>query len=95
MARRLLSDAEIEEALARLPGWRREGNAITKQYQFRDFRAAMWFMNAAAAAADQMDHHPEWCNVYNRVTVTQRTHDAGGVTERDVRLAEAMERVAR
>jgi 4a-hydroxytetrahydrobiopterin dehydratase len=95
MARRLLSDAEIEEALARLPGWRRDGSAITKQYQFRDFRAAMWFMNAAAAAADAMDHHPEWCNVYNRVTVTLRTHDAGGVTEWDVRLAEAMERAAR
>ena len=92
--RELLSDAELTQALARLPGWTRAGNAITRQYQFSDFRAAMWFLNAAAAVADQMDHHPEWTNVYNRVTVNLSTHDAGGVTEKDLRLAEAMDRAA-
>lgn len=91
----LLSDAEVNEALGRLSGWTREGNAITKQYHFRDFRAAIWFLNAAAAAADAMDHHPEWCNVYNRVTVKLWSHDAGGITARDIRLAEAMDRAAR
>ena len=90
----LLSEAELEGGLGRLPGWTREGNAIRRQYQFRDFRAAMWFLNAAAAVADAMDHHPEWCNVYNRVTVTLSTHDAGGVTEKDIALAEAMDRAA-
>jgi 4a-hydroxytetrahydrobiopterin dehydratase len=90
----LLSDAELAEALRRLSGWTREGNAITKRYQFPDFRAAMWFMNAVAAVADAMDHHPDWCNVYNRVTVTLSTHDAGGVTEKDIALAEAMDRAA-
>ncbi len=92
--RELLSDAELEQALGRLSGWARAGNAITRQYQFKDFRAAMWFLNAAAAVADQMDHHPEWTNVYNRVTVNLSTHDAGGVTERDITLAEAMDRAA-
>ena len=90
----LLSDDELAGALGRLSGWTRAGNAITKQYQFRDFRAAMWFLNAGAAAADAMDHHPEWCNVYNRVTVTLSTHDAGGVTEKDIALAEALDRAA-
>lgn len=90
----LLSDAELTAALGRLVGWTRNENAITKQYQFADFRAAMWFLNAAAAAADAMDHHPEWSNVYNRVTVSLSTHDAGGVTAKDIALAEAMERAA-
>jgi len=89
-----LSDPEIETALAGLPGWSRADSAIQKQYQFADFRAAMWFLNAAAAQADAMDHHPEWSNVYNRVTVTLSTHDAGGVTDKDIALAKAMEQVA-
>ena len=93
-SRDLLSDAELDEALTKLSGWSRAGDAITKQYQFADFRAAIWFINAAAAAADQMDHHPEWSNVYNRVTVTLSTHDRGGVTGWDVALAEAFERAA-
>jgi 4a-hydroxytetrahydrobiopterin dehydratase len=90
----LLSDSELESALTRLNGWTRQGNAITRQYQFADFRAAMWFLNAAAATADAMDHHPEWSNVYNRVTVNLSTHDAGGVTAKDIALAEAMDRAA-
>jgi 4a-hydroxytetrahydrobiopterin dehydratase len=91
----LLSDAEINAALGKLSGWTLTGNAITREYTFSDFRAAMWFLNAAAAVADTMDHHPEWTNVYNRVTVTLSTHDAGGVTAKDVALAEAMDRAAR
>ena len=91
----LLADADIDDALTRLPGWQRQGDALVKQFQFEHFRAAIWFMNAAAAAAEQMDHHPEWSNVYNRVMVRLTTHDSGGITHNDIRLAEAMENAAR
>src|SRR5690349_18518995 len=93
--RTLLSDAELDAALADLPGWSRAGNAITKEFRFADFRAALWFINAAAAQADAMDHHPEWSNVYSRVTVNLTTHDSGGVTRKDIDLARAMEKAAR
>lgn len=93
--RALLSDAEIDAALAELPGWSRAGDAISKEFRFGDFRAAIWFINAAAAQADVMDHHPEWSNVYNRVSVTLRTHDAGGITAKDIELARAMDMAAR
>jgi 4a-hydroxytetrahydrobiopterin dehydratase len=89
-----LSDAEVDAALARLDGWQREGDAITKEFRFQDFRAAMWFLNASAAVADLMDHHPEWSNVYNRVTVRLSTHDAGGLTDKDIGLANAMNKAA-
>lgn len=90
----MLTDSELTEGLAALDGWRREGAAIVKQFTFADFRAAMWFLNCAAAVADAMDHHPEWTNVYSRVTVRLTTHDAGGVTEKDLVLAEAMDSLA-
>ena len=90
----LLSDDELNETLGRLAGWTRAGNAITKTYQFRDFRAAMWFLNVAAGIADAMDHHAERCNVYNGVTVTLRTYDPGGVTDKDVALAAALDGAA-
>lgn len=78
---------EIEAALAGLVGWTNAGDAITKTYEFVDFGAAMDFMARAALGIDEMDHHPEWTNVYNRVDARLSSHDAGGVTERDVRLA--------
>ena len=83
-------------ALATLDGWREvEGrDAIARTFTFADFNAAFGFMTRVALFAEKQDHHPEWCNVYNRVEVTLATHDAGGVTERDVRLAEAMDRLA-
>lgn len=90
----LLKGAELEAALRRIPTWTLDGNAITKQFQFENFRAAMWFINAAAAVADLMDHHPEWSNVYNRVTVRLSTHDAGGITDKDIALAHAMDKAA-
>ena len=84
------------EAIVRLPGWRAvEGrDAITKEFRFRDFNAAFGFMSRVALYAEKHDHHPEWFNVYNRVEVTLATHDAGGVTERDVALAQAMNALA-
>jgi 4a-hydroxytetrahydrobiopterin dehydratase len=82
-----------EAALAGLPGWSAaEGrDAIVKTYRFDDFNAAFGWMTRIALAAEKLDHHPEWFNVYSRVEVLLATHDAGGVTELDVRLARLMD----
>jgi 4a-hydroxytetrahydrobiopterin dehydratase len=89
----LLSGEKRAELLAGLDGWSEmEGrNAIQKTFTFADFNAAFAFMTHAAMMAEKMDHHPEWFNVYNRVEVTLATHSAGGVTEKDIRLAGAMD----
>jgi 4a-hydroxytetrahydrobiopterin dehydratase len=83
-------------ALASLSGWAEVSgrDAISKAYKFADFNAAFGFMTRAAIKADKMDHHPEWFNVYKTVEVTLSTHDAGGVTELDVKLAQAMDKLA-
>ena len=84
-------------AVARLPGWKRvegERDAICRIYRFADFNAAFGFMTRVALMADKLDHHPEWSNVYNRVEVTLATHDAEGVTELDVKLAQFMDLAA-
>ncbi len=86
-----------EAALAQLPGWRGvEGgrDAITKSFKFRDFNQAFGFMARVALWADKADHHPEWSNVYNSVEVTLTTHDAGGVSTKDVALARFMDEIA-
>jgi 4a-hydroxytetrahydrobiopterin dehydratase len=88
------TDAQIEEALESLPGWSQEGEAIVKSYELADFRAALEFMNRAAGPIEEMDHHPEWTNVYNRVDIRLTSHDVGGVTGRDVQLAKVIDRVA-
>lgn len=92
-----LSGAERAAALATLSGWREvDGrDAITRTFRFADFNAAFGFMTRAALVAEKMDHHPEWSNVYRTVSVTLTSHDAGGVTDRDIRLAEAMDRIAK
>ena len=81
------------EALKQLPGWKPVAgrDAIQRSFTFKDFNAAFGFMTRAALKADQLDHHPEWFNVYNRVDVTLATHDADGVTELDVTLAKFMD----
>jgi len=91
-----LSPAERQAALKRLSGWKDvEGrDAIAKRFVFADFNAAFGFMAQVALVAEKMDHHPEWTNVYKTVDVTLSSHDAGGVSERDIKLAEAMERIA-
>ena len=83
-------------ALAKLPGWAEVPgrDAIAKKFVFQDFNQAFGFMARAALVAEKMDHHPEWFNVYKTVDVTLSTHDAGGVTELDVKLAGAMDRLA-
>lgn len=83
-----------KEAAESLPGWTGGDDFITKVFKFEDFAEAFGFMTRIAIIADKMDHHPEWFNVYNRVDVTLTTHDAGGVTQKDVTLAEAMEKAA-
>jgi 4a-hydroxytetrahydrobiopterin dehydratase len=95
MAQKLTSDAR-KAALAKLSGWADVPgrDAITKKFIFKDFNQAFGFMTRAALVAEKMDHHPEWFNVYKTVEVTLATHDAGGVTELDVKLAEAMDRLA-
>jgi len=95
MAQKLTEDA-LKTALAKLPGWSevKDRDAITRTFVFRDFNEAFGFMTRAALIAEKLDHHPEWFNVYKTVTVTLSTHDAGGLTERDVKLAEAMNRLA-
>ena len=92
-----LDDAARAEALAGLTGWRAltERDALARDYVFADFSAAFGFMARVALIADKMNHHPEWSNLYNRVAVVLTTHDAGGVTARDIELAREMERIAR
>src|SRR5205085_3785337 len=96
MAREKLSGEASKSALAKLSGWSEVAgrDAIAKKFVFGDFNEAFGFMTRAALVAEKMDHHPEWFNVYKTVEVTLSTHDAGGVTELDVRLAEAMEQIA-
>lgn len=91
-----LKGAEREAALKALPGWSEtQGrDAITRTYRFKDFAEAFDWMSRVAKVADEMDHHPEWFNVYSKVEVTLSTHDAGGLTERDTKLAKAMDELA-
>lgn len=92
----LLSDSELKTALGELPGWEvgSDGKAITRVFQFKTFSEAFGFMSRVALAAEKLDHHPEWVNVYNRVEVTLATHDADGVTALDVQLASFMDAAA-
>jgi 4a-hydroxytetrahydrobiopterin dehydratase len=92
-----LTGAARKANLAKLDGWTEvDGrDAISKKFMFKDFNEAFGFMARAALIAEKLDHHPEWFNVYNRVEVTLATHDAGGVTERDIKLAQEMDRLAK
>lgn len=91
-----LDDAARAALSQELPQWTLvDGrDAIARSFKFRDFNQAFGFMCRAALVAEKMDHHPEWTNVYNRVEVTLSTHDAGGLTARDVALAKAMDAIA-
>ena len=86
-----LSDAELAEALAGLPGWTLDEGKLHREYRFPDFVAAFGFMASVALVAERMNHHPEWFNVYGTVRVHLTTHDAGGITRRDLELARAMD----
>jgi len=86
-----LSDTEIQSRLGALPGWKVDEGKLFREFRFTDFKQAFAFMTRAAAVADQMDHHPEWFNVFNKVRVHLGTHDAGGITDLDFKLAGAMD----
>ena len=90
---RKLDPQTLTEELKSLEGWQPvEGrNAIEKSFKFKDFNEAFSFMSRIALAAEKMDHHPEWFNVYNRVDIVLTTHDAGGVSERDIKMAKMIE----
>jgi 4a-hydroxytetrahydrobiopterin dehydratase len=91
-----LSGAERTRAIAALKGWREAAgrDAIHKEFKFTDFNAAFGFMSRVALMAEKMDHHPEWSNVYNKVEITLSTHDAGGLSERDIKLAQFIDALA-
>ena len=90
----LLAEAEVEELMATVPEWRRDGGAIRRDFRFKGFGAAFGFMTRVAMAAEKMNHHPEWSNTYNRVEVRLTTHDKGGLTALDFDLARRMDAVA-
>ena len=91
-----LDSAARAAFLREFPEWREAAgrDAIARLFQFRDFNQAFAFMTRVALLAEKLDHHPEWFNVYNRIEVTLSTHDAGGVTEKDIAMAKAMEEYA-
>ena len=82
-----LSEFEITEELKKVEGWEIKDNKLHKEIQFESFNQAFGFMTRAAMEIEKMNHHPEWFNVYNRITIDLTTHDAGGITNNDVNLA--------
>ena len=94
MSRTPLTDDQVAERLAEVGAWQLEGKAIGRTFKFPDFVTAFGWMASVALIAEKMNHHPEWKNVYNRVEVQMTTHDAGGITEADFKLAKAMDRLA-
>lgn len=94
MSRTKLERSQIEAALLQLDGWNLEedAQAIRREFKFKNFSEAFSFMTRSALAAEKMDHHPEWSNVYNKVDVRLTTHSAGGVTALDIDLAKKMDR---
>jgi 4a-hydroxytetrahydrobiopterin dehydratase len=92
-----LSDRQVNELAARLPAWEvraERGGMLARRFAFHDFAQAFGFMAQVAVHAERLDHHPEWSNVYDRVDVTLTTHDVEGLSEKDVAMAELMDRIA-
>jgi 4a-hydroxytetrahydrobiopterin dehydratase len=87
MATELLDEASIETAMAALTGWERDGDKLRREFTFDDFTQAFGFMASVALIAERLFHHPEWSNVWNRVTIEITNHDAGGITELDFEFA--------
>jgi 4a-hydroxytetrahydrobiopterin dehydratase len=95
MAAHKLGNDEIKLALQKLPGWSVKDVKLHREYQFPDFAHAIGFITTAALGIEKMDHHPEWSNVYNKVHIDLTTHDSGGITKKDVDLANLLEQIAR
>lgn len=86
-----LTDIEIQNALLSLEGWKMEKDGITKSFVFQNFKEALASMNKIGEVAEEMNHHPEWFNVYNKLDIRLSTHDANGITQLDIDLAKAIE----
>ncbi len=86
-----LSQIDIKEQLKNLPGWSVVDEKLCKEFQFESFNQAFGFMTRAAMEIEKMNHHPEWFNVYDKITIKLTTHDAGGITENDVNLAKILD----
>jgi 4a-hydroxytetrahydrobiopterin dehydratase len=91
--RRKLTDNEIRQRLPSVPGWEVRNGKLHREWQFESFVTAFGFMTSLALVAESMNHHPEWLNVYNRVVVDLSTHDVGGITALDFKLADAANRL--
>jgi 4a-hydroxytetrahydrobiopterin dehydratase len=94
MSQAKLSDADIKAGLAGLAGWSYAGGKLRREFKFETFVQAWGFMSSCALVAEAMNHHPEWSNVWNRVTVELVSHDDGGVTKRDLDLAKRMNEIS-
>jgi 4a-hydroxytetrahydrobiopterin dehydratase len=90
----VLSEAEVQQELKQLPGWKRNGNAIDRVFQFDSFIKAMEFVNGIAEAAEAVNHHPDILISYNKVTLSLVSHDSGGVTNRDIKMATRINELA-
>ncbi len=88
-----LNQSEIQQRLTEVKDWKLDGNAIRKEFTFDSFRDAVDFINRVADIAEEQDHHPELFNVYNKVTLNFSTHDAGGITSRDFKMARAIDNI--
>jgi 4a-hydroxytetrahydrobiopterin dehydratase len=86
----IMTDKEIGERLRALPGWRVKGGCLRRDFVFLDFSEAFGFMTRVALIAESMGHHPDWSNIYKRVSISLSTHDVGGITRKDVALATAI-----
>ncbi|HXA78403.1 MAG TPA: 4a-hydroxytetrahydrobiopterin dehydratase [Candidatus Acidoferrales bacterium] len=93
MTRGKLSKQEVAAGLIKLNGWRLVKGNLHRSFEFKDFRQAFGFMKRVAVAADRMDHHPDWSNAYNKVTVDLSTHSAGGLTKNDFELAGKIQKI--
>jgi len=90
-----LTEQEIATRLEQLPGWTRQGDTLSREFTFGDFTRAFGWMASVALCAERMNHHPDWKNVYSKVSVSLSTHDAGGITEKDFELAQSMNELFR
>jgi 4a-hydroxytetrahydrobiopterin dehydratase len=86
-----LSEQELSEQLTQLPHWKLDGGKLRRDFVFSDFVSAFGFMTRIALLAEKADHHPEWFNVYNKLQIWLQTHDAGGITSRDIQLAKQID----
>lgn len=93
MAVHMMSETEISAALGTLPAWSIDKGKLFRQFSFRNFSEAFGFMARVSLLAEKQNHHPEWFNVYRRVDIWLTTHDAGGISERDIKLAQAIDQL--